>query len=1172
MKSSNDNQIKEEEEEEEQQEESTHSLQFSPSPTSKQTPQQDQKRQLHEIQLFAQYAQGLGSDLHSMDLSQDTFTVEDSTMNKDLNSYNDMLQQFSGWATGGSPDSLIGKDRLEEEEEDEEEDEEEEDILQQDLEQDEDLGQEDLEQEEDEELMTSMSSIVMDDQKPILLSPVRGSMEDIQRFAEMAMAMAPEGSGSFEEDDEEQEEEGQAQEADTDSIRNDQEELAMKADEERRKHEMNLFRQFANSDGYATANFDSPHVDNSSPPSPIIDTNEQELRQQQEIHMFAQMANGDGYATAMMSTHDDKDTLIQQQQEQDRQTKEMNLFSQMANDTTQNYFTANESSFANLNQDHPVGSMIFNSSTTKSKGTFVSDSTIANIPDKNDNLSAALAMFETEIPDELKSAKEDSSHKNSSTVPSNQGDAVMNVFSSSTRVKPVYDEIYSEKILVQRPLFFGTVIPERIQKLVLEGREHILKSDKRTSDDDDHHLLSPHEDTAIDAKVEPKLNTRNIENVLEALGHVTLPSTGDTFTEMKLKSHMTLYEPVWGPDARLKREQRILELLQNQKDVNSHLEDTSDNVEVPILNRTISSSNQSSIESIVTPDMSVGRKSLTSSSGDEKMSSPDTAENSFLKMARATSGGTFVGPEGTMVSISHSNMMNRGTFEKSELRKQIGINDNLSRALESLSRTEGSDSKRDRDSSTSFGPVDGAETAAAAINSLTEHVKDGRPLSNLEITGGKVPLYGCDDEPLPTFIDLKIPETKEDQIRSYEQYESEEVISSQAVPNVFGSLVCPSHSSGPNDNKTWFKRKSGQSFGDLEFLSNNIDKKRTHRTSKSLDYIPDIPPPSRNAIPSPLRPPPIKDSLSRLSDKPKMMRDISTHVDNQAQAGNQNNIKGWWNVETDEEDGIINGTTPPDKQQQPPFRKKLRAADYGTLMTTPLDDVIGKNKPLTELSPAVDSIAQLPLLSDRQPSMRNIQIDTSVVGFPSSGEVEPLFCSLSIYCVDPGTSQLEKQVCGRITESLHFDVVSNAEVAELCKSSLVQNATLGEDEVKDLPPSTTRCGVFSLPIQYDIQHLHAVIIIQKALGDENDLQWYWVGDKTDQELTRRRAKASRVSKVYGKIVTPFAFGVVQLSDILVGNNIESPTSKAAKIPLFKLKPGEGDSPIISHIQAISRQR
>jgi hypothetical protein len=469
------------------------------------------------------------------------------------------------------------------------------------------------------------------------------------------------------------------------------------------------------------------------------------------------------------------------------------------------YFTANDFSFGNLNQEIPAGSMILNSK----KGTFVADS--INVPDKNDNLSAALAMFETEIPNDFK--KKESSHKNNTD--GNPGDAVMNVFSSSTRVKPAYDEIYSEKILVQRPLFFGTVIPERIQKLVLEGREHILKSEKTTSDDDSHHLLSPHEDTAVDQKKESKLNTRNIENLLEALGHVTLPSAGSTPTEMKLKSHMTLYEPVWGSDARLKREQRISELLQKQKDANSHLEETNDNMEVPILNRTISSSNQSSIESMISPDMSVGRKSLTSSSADEKMSSPDTAENSFLKMARATSGGTFVGPEGTMVSISQSNMMNRGTFEKSELRKQIGINDNLSRALESLSRTEGSDSKRDRDSSTSFGPVDGAETAAEAMNSLTEHVKDGRPLSNLEITGGKVPLYGCDDEPLPTFIDLKIPETKEDQIRSYEQYESEEVISSQAVPNVFGSLVCPSHSSGPNDNKSWFKRRSGQSFGDL---------------------------------------------------------------------------------------------------------------------------------------------------------------------------------------------------------------------------------------------------------------------------------------------------------------------------------------------------------------------
>merc|ERR1712226_1830111 len=59
-----------------------------------------------------------------------------------------------------------------------------------------------------------------------------------------------------------------------------------------------------------------------------------------------------------------------------------------------------------------------------------------------------------------------------------------------------------------------------------------------------------------------------------------------------------------------------------------------------------------------------------------------------------------------------------------------------------------------------------------------------------------------------------------------------------------------------------------------------------------------------------------------------------------------------------------------------------------------------QNRPYSEFQLANKLGKYLPYISDRPPSTRYLQIDTKSVGFPSVGEVEPLFCSLALWHVE----------------------------------------------------------------------------------------------------------------------------------------------------------------------------
>ena len=106
-----------------------------------------------------------------------------------------------------------------------------------------------------------------------------------------------------------------------------------------------------------------------------------------------------------------------------------------------------------------------------------------------------------------------------------------------------------------------------------------------------------------------------------------------------------------------------------------------------------------------------------------------------------------------------------------------------------------------------------AEAGAAALlaaDSVILTTKVGRLKTNLELTGGREPLYGCDDMPLPIEADLGVFETKEDQVKAAERRRSQEIIREAPIPNIFGPLTCPSPCSGPDDNQSWNSRSAAR--------------------------------------------------------------------------------------------------------------------------------------------------------------------------------------------------------------------------------------------------------------------------------------------------------------------------------------------------------------------------
>ena len=494
-----------------------------------------------------------------------------------------------------------------------------------------------------------------------------------------------------------------------------------------------------------------------------------------------------------------------------------------------------------------------------------------------------------------------------------------------------------------------------------------------------------------------------------------------------------------------------------------------------------------------------------------------------------------------------------------ENKKQVGLNDHLSKAIASL-LNHGNHS----DDIASL-----EEESKVILAQAPSSDSKARPLNNYELTNGCVPLFGVDDAPLPVESDLGVHETKEEQQRCNDVKRSQDIIEKFVGPNVFGPIACPNPALHPDDFHSWNSRAIS-----------------THRSNSGM---------SIQTFP---KSPQLHQSKSK---------DSSSIASSSAQQNQKKNAKryvsksryGWWNVteeKSSDDKPEESASAQPlkdrpkgsSKQQQsdmqlpkqlPPIHHSSSVLQVVTMLEPNPSDLREANLPLSSLHAAFSVGQCLPYLSDRPPSYRYIQIDTQAVGFPPIGcEVEPLFCSLALYNVetlsssaagDPGAAPLpDLQRCGRVTEALHFDVISDQALAYRCKGSLwpYSRSVLLQDQVAERHLQGTRCGVFPIPSGLNVANLYAVLMVRKVLAEESDFEPYLKAGTTSVDVEKLKSRAEKNSGRYGQFLVPFAFGVAPLLQVFGTDNPIIASSRAVQIPLFKFQGGERS--IIDHIMVM----
>lgn len=534
------------------------------------------------------------------------------------------------------------------------------------------------------------------------------------------------------------------------------------------------------------------------------------------------------------------------------------------------------------------------------------------------------------------------------------------------------------------------------------------------------------------------------------------------------------------------------------------------------------------------------------------------------------------------------------SVERSEVKKKVGMNENLNSALASLANEDGG-----RTVPTVGTESIGVDEASALLAQIGATTEGGRPLSNFEITNGLVPLFGCDDSTLPGESDLGIFQTKEEQTRSMEQRRSQEIIDKHTYPNIYGQVTCPNPAQGPDDSHTWNSRsaparKHMMPYGATGHLTSGpgivpvLDSSPAKPKNKYENGKHSPASVAESSATGDVAPSGYSVSSRSGDGTAKSKRRHQKHQSRNTKSFDAKARFGWWNVSDNSSPSheVINE----DEAcllQLPHNGPGATSTQVATGLTPTCEFLRQENMPLSELHAATSVAGALPFLSDRPPSFRYLQIDTEAVGFPAlGGEVEPLFCSLAIYHVESTTSSHDPRAapvpnferCGRVTEVLTFDVVRDAGVEAACYESLWPYAT-SLDKTKGSHGEAaqgSRCGVFPLASNLNVSNLYAILIVHKVLSEKDDAEIYTKPAKSDSkdgtspsiDVGKYREKAARASSRQGDFLMPFAFGVAPLLQIFGTDIPTSVNSRAVQIPLFKFTNGFGDRPIISHIMVM----
>ena len=264
------------------------------------------------------------------------------------------------------------------------------------------------------------------------------------------------------------------------------------------------------------------------------------------------------------------------------------------------------------------------------------------------------------------------------------------------------------------------------------------------------------------------------------------------------------------------------------------------------------------------------------------------------------------------------------------------------------------------------------------------------------------PLYACDDMALPCDADLGSFETREEE-QSYMDIKKEQEQIGKVVPNIFGVIKCPCPAWGVDDSSSWKSRLVVRTRGRISESCNN--------SQSSI---------SGNGI------------------------NGSSHSPN---ASASSDINGWW----DQSDQVsLSSSSPTETKSESSDDGRIRSV-FTKLQPT-MQFLKQANLPATLLHPATYFVNRLPFLSDRLPTHKHIQIETQTVTFSElPGEIEPMFCSLSIYHIEGSSSGCPViPRCSRISEILHFDVVSDPIVEELCSAALWPRGRAQKTEVSEI--------------------------------------------------------------------------------------------------------------------------
>jgi hypothetical protein len=442
---------------------------------------------------------------------------------------------------------------------------------------------------------------------------------------------------------------------------------------------------------------------------------------------------------------------------------------------------------------------------------------------------------------------------------------------------------------------------------------------------------------------------------------------------------------------------------------------------------------------------------------------------------------------------------------------------------------------------------------------------------------------------------------------------AQEIVEKHVVPNIFGPIACPNPALGPDDNHGWNSR-TAPATKHLSFTNSNntpgFPGLVPVRESFSHGRHPFVSPPSSTRSNElPLIPPPIPIRHAQSDSAPQHPEAKNSKSASKAKKSNDKQKKrfsagtryGWWNVADYDEENQGGASSDkrddmesPDPLQLPPTEHFADAAFVTTRLTPTPEKLREENLPLSRLHAATSVASILPFLSDRPPSWRNLQIETRAVGFPSlGGEIEPLFCSLAIYHVEPQPNPSggprsapvpNLQRCGRVTEFLDFDIVTDKDVEACCREALWPYL---KGRGKELPEKErtqgTRCGAFPIPSNFAVSNLYAILIVRKIMSDPSDLEPYNSKEEAAEkkggqtpprsftggiDLSKYRMRAEKASKRNGPFLMHFAFGVAPLVQILGTDTPTVPTSRGVQVPLFRLTPGQSEKAIYNHIMVM----